>query len=138
MVITNENFIDSAPGQKDAIRVLAHQDFIDSVEFVSHSHYGNQEQDFVQVMSALLSVKYDVVMIWSPKIFPETVDKFEQLIGAIGGKPIYYWEGDPWTKTGVKKWDLNNICDMLMDKKIKTQTPPAPLASSAPAAAAIR
>jgi predicted membrane protein len=104
MVITNENFIDSAPGQKDAIRVLAHQDFIYSVEFVSHSHYGNQEQDFVQVLSALLSVKYDVVMIWSPKSFPETADKFEQLISAIGGRPIYYWEGDPWTKTGVKKW----------------------------------
>jgi hypothetical protein len=104
MVITNENFIDSAPGQKDAIRVLSHQDFIDSVEFVSHSHYGNQEQDFVQVLSALLSVKYDVVMIWSPKCFPETADKFDQLISAIGGRPIYYWEGDPWTKTGVKKW----------------------------------
>jgi hypothetical protein len=36
MVLTNEEFIDSAPGQKDAIRLLAHQGFIDSVEFVSH------------------------------------------------------------------------------------------------------
>jgi hypothetical protein len=104
MIITNENVTDSAPGQKDAIRLLAHQGFIDSVEFVSHSRYGNSEQDFVDVMSALLNIKYDVVMIWSPLNFPESTDKFEQLISAIGGRPIYYWEGDPWTRRGVKNW----------------------------------
>jgi hypothetical protein len=104
MVITNEDSIDSAPGQTNAIRILADQDFIDSVEFVSYLRFGNLEQDFAQVMSALLHATYDVLMIWSPKNFPEHIDKFEQLISAIGGRPIYYWEGDPWTERGIKKW----------------------------------
>jgi len=104
MVLTNESFLDSAPGQKDAIRLLVDKGFLESAFFVSHSQHRNQEQNFVDVMSALINNKYDVVMIWSPKSFPENANRFEHLVSAIGKRPIYYWEGDPWTRKGVKSW----------------------------------
>ena len=104
MVITNENSIESAPGQKDAIRILAYQDFIDSVEFVSHSLSKDTDENFREVISALDNSQFDVLMIWSPNNFPRSRDQFDSLIQRIKGRPIYYWEGDPWTKTGVKKW----------------------------------
>ena len=40
----------------------------------------------------------------------------------------------PTTKTGVKKWVLSDICDMLMEKKkSKTPSPPVPVAPSSAA-----
>ena len=104
MVVTNESFIDSAPGQKDSIRILAQQDFIDSVEFVSHSLHKDSEENFRLVISALENSQFDVLMIWSPNNFPKTRNQFDHLIEKIKGRPIYYWEGDPWAKSGVKKF----------------------------------
>jgi len=104
MVLTNEESIDSAPGQKDAIRILAHQDFIDLVEFVSLSLSKDSEENFRTVVSALENSHFDVLMIWSPKKFPETRNQFEYLIQKIKGRPIYYWEGDPWTRSGIKQF----------------------------------
>ena len=89
MVITNENSIESAPGQKDAIRILAHQNFIDSVEFVSPSLSKDSEENFRTVVSALENSQFDVLMIWSPKKFPKTRNQFEYLIQKIKGRPIY-------------------------------------------------
>ncbi len=108
LVITNETFIDSAPGQKDAIRILAQQGFIDNVEFVSHSISEDYEVNFQRVVSALLSIQFDILMIWSPKNFPNTRDQFDQLLAKIDGRPIFYWEGDPWSEIGIKSLPLQS------------------------------
>ena len=102
LVLTNEHSLDSAPGQKDAIRVLAQQDYIESVDFVSHSASLDSDVNYRQVVSAIDSNHFDILMIWSPRVFPKTRDQFEHLLQVIDGRPIYYWEGDPWTKSGIK------------------------------------
>jgi hypothetical protein len=102
LVLTNEHFIDSAPGQKDAIRILAEQDFIDSVQFVSHTLSPDEDENFRQVLTAFNDFDFDVLLIWSPKRFPRTRDQFETLVLKIKGRPVYYWEGDPWSITGIK------------------------------------
>ena len=102
MVITNENSIDSAPGQKDAIRLLVDKGFLESVSFVSHALSKNNDEDFNRVISELENSQFDVLVIWSPNKFPKTRNQFESLIQQIKGRPIYYWEGDPWTRSGIK------------------------------------
>ena len=104
LVLTNEHFLDSASGQKDAIRILAQEDLIDSVEFVSHSLSRDGYKNYSAVASALEENHFDILVIWSPRIFPETRDEFEEIIQKVNGRPIYYWEGDPWTSTGIKSW----------------------------------
>lgn len=103
LVVTNEHFPNSAPGQKDAIQILAQEGMIESVEFVSHSLSRNDNENFERVFNALECLQFDVLMIWSPKSFPKTRDNFEALVRRINKRPIYYWEGDPWSETGIKK-----------------------------------
>jgi hypothetical protein len=102
LVLTNESFIDSAPGQKDAIRILVQQEFIDSVEFVSHSLSVDDETNFQRVVMALSSIQFDVLMIWSPRNFPKNRVQFDTWIVKVDGRPVFYWEGDPWSKIGIK------------------------------------
>jgi hypothetical protein len=104
LVITNENVIDSAPGQKEAIRILAEQNWIESVEFVSHSLSKEIQRNYDAVETAIANIQFDILLIWSPKNFPETRDRFEKLLHKLNGRPIYYWEGDPWVSTGIKSW----------------------------------
>jgi len=102
MVITNEKTIDSAPGQKDAIELLVDKGFLESVSFVSHSLSKNNDEDFNRVNSELQNSHFDILLIWSPNNFPKTRNQFESLIQKIKGRPIYYWEGDPWARSGIK------------------------------------
>jgi hypothetical protein len=60
------------------------------------------DENFQSVVSALENYRFDVVMIWSPKHFPKTRDQFDLLAQKIQGKPVFYWEGDPWTRSGIK------------------------------------
>ena len=104
LVLTNESFLGSAPGQKDAIRILAQEGSIGTVEFVSHSLSISEEENFQKVASALDEFYFDILMIWSPKNFPRTRHQFDSLIRKIKGRPVFYWEGDPWSREGIKSF----------------------------------
>jgi hypothetical protein len=104
LVLTNESFVDSAPGQKDAINLLCKMGWIESVEFVSHSCLGTEDLNFDRVITALREAEYDAVFLWSPREFPRSRDKFEEIIEVIANRPIFYWEGDPWVSRGIKSW----------------------------------
>jgi hypothetical protein len=104
LVITNESKIDSAPGQKDAISLLVLKGWLDSVTYVSHALSKESKTNFDSVINALISVKFDAVLIWSPYKFPQNRMQFDQIVKVISDRPIFYWEGDPWTKYGLKPW----------------------------------
>jgi hypothetical protein len=104
LVLTNETFADSAPGQKNAIILLREKGWIESVDFVSHSSLGNDDLNFECVIKALKEADYDVVFLWSPRDFPSSREKFEAITDVIAGRPIFYWEGDPWVSRGLKSW----------------------------------
>ena len=71
---------------------------------MSHSLSKEISDNYNAVATAIDQFQFDILVIWSPKNFPETRDKFEELIDKLRGRPIYYWEGDPWSSTGIKSW----------------------------------
>ena len=104
LVITNESKIDSAPGQKDAISLMVANEWLESVTFVSHALSSDSASNFESVLDAVKNTDYDGVLIWSPYKFPQDILQFEKIIENIASRPIFYWEGDPWTRTGIKPW----------------------------------
>ena len=104
LTISNESKVGNAPGQRDALERLVGKSWIESVDFVMYKSKGDQGDDFSDVLDAVSSSNYDILFIWSPRNFPSKRDDFERLVKAIGIRPVIYWEGDPWTSKGIKKY----------------------------------
>ena len=66
LVITNESSPDSAPGQKDAINLLVEKNIIASVQFVSFLRSKNPKSNFQEILAAVSTRNFDMLMIWSP------------------------------------------------------------------------
>ena len=100
LVITNENSPGDAAGQIDAYRQLVGTGELAAFDAVSHRTSGTStdDQTFRAVLDQVTAGHHDVVVIWSPGLFPGTRAKFTQLEEALGSRPLLYWEGDPWGK----------------------------------------
>jgi hypothetical protein len=103
-VVTNESEISSAPGQRDALLRLVNLGYIKNVDFISWKSAINSVSGFEKILDSVSARSYDALFIWSPRNFPDTKEQFERLSDAIGHRTVIYWEGDPWTKTGIKKF----------------------------------
>jgi len=103
LLLTNEVSPGSASGQKNGYELLVETGEIQSFLSVSLKEGFDNTPAFERVLSALYNFDYDVVVVWSPNTFPSTQSDFSQILSAIGGRPILYWEGDPWGDIGQKK-----------------------------------
>ena len=103
LLITNEYKNGDAAGQVNGYELLVDSGELNSCIKVSHNEGFDQQLAFERVLDSLSNFKFDIVLIWSPSKFPTTFLQFEQLIDRINGRPILYWEGDPWGPDNRKK-----------------------------------
>lgn len=111
LFITNENSPGNAAGRIDSYQQLVETGELAAVDVVSHRAHtpsAVDDQTFRKVLDRVRSSHYDLVVLGTPKGFPSTLTQFNQLSEAIGGRPLLYWEGDPWGKgkplTRQMKW----------------------------------
>lgn len=102
LLITNENAPGNAEGRIDAYRQLVDTGELAAFDAVSHRtpETSTDDRTFRTVLDRVQSRNYDVAIIGSPGSFPDTRTHFNQLEEALGGRPLLYWEGDPWGKKG--------------------------------------
>jgi hypothetical protein len=101
LFVTNENPPGNAEGRINAYQQLVDTGELAALGVVSHKALGTSavdDQTFRAVLDRVRASNYDLVVIGTPKAFPSTLTQFSQLEEAIGGRPLLYWEGDPWGK----------------------------------------
>lgn len=103
LILTNESKPGDAAGQIDGYELLVESGELGSVLAVSHKELFDSIPAFDRVMRTLTSHNYDVVLIWTPGLFPTATNEFDQMSEAIGSRMVLYWEGDAWGVVGTKK-----------------------------------
>ena len=103
LLLTNEGLPGDAAGQIDGYELMVQSGEIGSCRAISHKEGFDANSAFQRVLESVKRIDYDVVVIWSPVVFPNTESQFTEIIRAINGRPILYWEGDPWSRAGDKK-----------------------------------
>jgi hypothetical protein len=103
LILTNSPSPQYHAGQLNGFELLVDSREIESVDSVSHVENYDKSSSFNRVLSALKHIKFDVVMIWTPKYFPSNRSQFDQLLSIIGKRPILYYEGDAWGHSLSKK-----------------------------------
>ncbi len=110
LLITNENPPGNAEGRIDAYRQLVDTGELAAFDVVSHRtlETSTDDQTFHAVLDRARSRNYDLAVLGRPGDFPGTHTRFNQLEEALGGRPLLYWEGDPWGRgkpiTRQMKW----------------------------------
>lgn len=103
LILTNSPSPNFHLGQVNGYELMVNSKELASVRSVSHREEFDQTSAFERVHSAVKENNYDIVLIWTPGMFPAKLEQFEKIIQAINGRPILYWEGDAWGKAGEKK-----------------------------------
>ena len=103
LLISNESSPGDAAGQINGYELLVESGEIASFDYVSHAEGYDAIPAFDRVMAAISGKNYDLVVLWSPKNFPNSHSKFETILSALGNLPILYWEGDAWGRISSAK-----------------------------------
>ena len=103
LLLTNEGRPGGATGQIDGYELMVESGEIASCRAVSHKEGFDATSAFQRVLESVRRIDYDVVVIWTPGLFPSTETQFTEIVRAINGRPVLYWEGDPWGRAGDKK-----------------------------------
>jgi len=103
LLLTNESKPGDASGQINGFELLVSSGEIRSCNSTSHIEGYDKFPAHERVMNALTNFDYDVVVLWTPKVFPSDLTKFEEIINKINGRPVLYWEGDPWSSNKKPK-----------------------------------
>ena len=103
LLLTNEPTPGAAIGQINGYELLVQSGEIESCRAVSVKESFDSTPAFDRVLDAVKRNDYDIIVIWTPGLFPSNEVQFAEIIEAIKGRPILYWEGDPWGKVGDKK-----------------------------------
>lgn len=103
LILTNESKLGDAVGQINGYELLESTGEIDSCQSISFKNNIDPESSFNRVLTVLKESNWNCLVVFTPKNFPETESKFSKLLDAINGRPILYWEGDPWGYPGEKK-----------------------------------
>ena len=88
-------------GQVDGYeRLVASGDleFVHSVAARDPSLYAYPLDAANNVAEAILQSRATHIMVWSPSRFPDESSQFDRINSALKGRPLIYWEGDPWGK----------------------------------------
>ena len=103
LLITNEAKFGDASGQINGYEILVNSEELGACIVESHKEGFDERSAFERVLQAVGRPDYDCVIIWTPGLFPTTITQFERILGKINGRPILYWEGDPWGLQFEKK-----------------------------------
>lgn len=103
LVLTNEAKPGDSAGQVDGFNSLVTSGEIDSCHSVSFIKGYDEVDPKIRILRAIRSINFNVLIIFSPSGFPTSEMDFDEILSAIGGRPIIYWEGDPWAYPGKKK-----------------------------------
>ena len=103
LLLTNEAIPGRAAGQINGYEILVQSDEIESCIAISLKEGFDRVSAFERVLNATSRKDYDVVVIWTPGFFPASEVQFFKILQAINGRPVMYWEGDPWGPVGRKK-----------------------------------
>jgi hypothetical protein len=98
LLLTNEKFSGDSAGQIDGYKILVNSGELGSVTSVSHNL--ENVDNLSQILRALETVNYDLLVIWSPNTFPKYEEDFAKILQLNNARPIVYWEGDPWGVSG--------------------------------------
>ena len=126
LLLTNEPAHGGATGQINGYELMALSGEIESCKNTSHREGYDDLSAYDRVLNAVQRKDYDVIVIWSPVVFPNTLDQFAEIIKAINGRPILYWEGDPWQKKDGKKPVTNQMSWWMSHSEIVFSTATSP------------
>ena len=112
LIITNQPLA-GCLGQVDGYLELVRSGelaFVDTVAARDADRYDSADVAVSHVTDALTQSKATHIMVWSPAGFPQTSIQFDRINAAMQGRPLIYWEGDPWGKgkplTSAMPWWL--------------------------------
>jgi hypothetical protein len=103
LVLTNEANPGDSAGQVDGFTDLVRTGEIESCHSVSFIAGYDEIEPKSRILNAIRSIGFDVLIIFSPSSFPNNESEFSEILNEISGRPILYWEGDPWDFPGSKK-----------------------------------
>ena len=101
LIIANQPLL-GCLGQIDGYRQLVRTgelEFVDAVAARDKDKHRSTKDAVQHVAEALRQSKATHIMVWSPARFPETREQFDIIKDALQGRPLIYWEGDPWGKS---------------------------------------
>ena len=122
LLLTNEPYPGAAAGQINGYEILVHTNEVESCRAVSLKESFDSKPAFERVLDAVKSTNYDVVVIWTPGFFPTNESQFAEILEGINGRPVLYWEGDPWGKFGDKKPVTKQMSWWMSNSKVVFST----------------
>ena len=95
LVISNQTSAAGDPGYSQALREMTSLGLVSGFTYVPTGHVA-QESQMSREMRLIESVRAsrdDVVVALSIK---DQISKVDEVVAALSGRPLLYWEGDPW------------------------------------------
>lgn len=96
LILTNSPNMNVHAGQINGYELLVASGELKSVSHFSHCLTNPPRFSEEQLIEQIAQLDFDILLVWTPKLFPSSEDNFQRILSAVGNRPIFYYDGDPW------------------------------------------